>query len=370
MPDEVSDDIFDTVNREPDLDDSGGDHRRQTAELRREDATGSSVHTRSNSPLSYADDDEGGHNVPSQRSPDARPAEGGNETTPNLTEGRPIERQASQLDRNRIQIEDPEDDDHTGPPPNTTVLWNEHTFQDEQMARFGIVVQKDLRILTCVKCKCVVDPSAIGRHIRREIPRAKITEEYCAELRKKFNLIPKQELERPKTLQPAIPNLELRVGYWYCSECCYAVRRKHTLLTKHTTCRNSEPKQGYAQAYFGSHHQGGFFAVAVAQSQPPDRTLNLVKAFKRRFPDPLPENEPIRHPENPRDTNHFLSVRPWMEVVEGLTGKQVWEAVRGVNARMKLAISPSVGKYVDDINTELGKDDMYRQGVAIGSFNG
>lgn len=310
----------------------------------------------------YADEDDQAlnRNDSSQRS---RVAEGDDETTTRPSEGSSVQPQLTR---------DPDQENgRDEPTPNPTIPWDEHTIQDEQMVQLGIAVNTELRILTCIKCKQAIDPSAIRKHIRRDLPHVAVTDEYCEGIRQKYSLIPRDELTPPTGLRPAVPNLELRSNYFYCSVCFHAVKLRTSLANKNVhSCPVYEARRGYAQAYFPSHNQGGFFAVTVPEQPPPNEAFDLVGAFKSKYPEPLPQDQPIAIPEDARNTHSFLTDAGWANIVNGLTGRQVWEAARGADRGTKGLISPSIGKYVDDINAELQKAETYSWGVAIGSYNG
>ena len=140
-----------------------------------------------------------------------------------------------------------------GQPP--IIPWDKHTVQEESMIQLGIVVNTELHIFTCLKCKQVIDPSVICKHILHNLPHAEVTDQYCDEMRQRYSLTPKDKLTPPAGLRPAIPNLELRSDYVYCSVCFHAVKLQSSLANKKVhSCAVYKPKTGYAQAYFPSHN--------------------------------------------------------------------------------------------------------------------
>lgn len=253
------------------------------------------------------------------------------------------------------------------PTADITIPWDKYTIQDDKMARLGIAAYTPLGILTCIKCKSVIDPCNIYTHIRGELPHADVDKDYCQSLRERFSLIEAHELKPPTTLRPAIPNLQLHHNYSYCSVCCHAYQREHSLMTKHH-CPHFSVRSGCAQAYFPFYHHGGFFAVAKPLPPPTDQGVDFVEVLKSKYRDPVPADLPIDIPENPRDSNHFLSHRNWGGIVKGLCGRQLWDAVRTANQNLRGAIRHSVDWYVNDVNGKLKTEHPDVWGDAIGSY--
>ena len=276
-----------------------------------------------------------------------------------------------------VPVPDPHHDAGNGPPDtcckagisDIVVPWDKDTFQDEEMARYGIAVYIPLHILTCTTCKLVIDPWDIDSHIHKDLPHAKVDKAYCKRLRERFSLVERYKLRPPATLRPAIPNLRLYHNCHSCSVCFHAFKTRHSLITKHH-CPNSSVIFGYAQAYFPYSHQGALFAVTLPPSPPADlEEVDFVEALKSKYRDPDPEVLPIVIPQDPRDTNHFLKLENWGGVVQGLSGHLLWNTVRTANQSLRDMVYRSVEKYVNDVNDELGKKHTFRWGQAIGSYS-
>jgi hypothetical protein len=250
-----------------------------------------------------------------------------------------------------------------------TIPWNENTLQDVEMSKLGIAIQTDLHVVTCVTCECVVDPSTLRQHISKHIPKRLIPKDYCDELQQNFSLTPKKDLLIPGTVRPAIPNLPLHRSLFHCPECGYAAFDKGT-VQKHTACGEIEPKLGYAQAYFPKEKHGRFFAVTVPEPSPPAPGLKLLENLRKEYPDPIPCERPTAVPKDACDANPFLAKEGWGTVASGLTGTEMWEAVRTRNPILRKLVAPSVEKYMSTVNGKLTEVGMHPKGVAIGSYHG
>lgn len=156
----------------------------------------------------------------------------------------------------------------------------------------------------------------------------------------------------------------------YCTVCNHAVERLRTLKSNHITCPGFEIKEGFAQTFFPRSHHGGYFAVTVPPQRRDPRPVNLVQRLKVMFPDPNPANVPMNLPENPADSNHFLSMQKWVPTLNGLTPAEIRFATREVNPDLRELVSGAVGGYMREIDESLAKNSTHQMRVAIGSFTG
>lgn len=257
--------------------------------------------------------------------------------------------------------------DHS--PISISIAWGDHTVQDEDMSAIGIAAHPNLHILTCLDCKCVIDPCDIRKHVSLHVPRSMISKDYCQELQNRFSLIAKKDLKIPGEIIPAIPTLPVFRDLPHCPECGYAVKVERS-LEKHKCCGKMTPGVGYAQAYFPKENHGGFFAVTVTEPTPPEPGLDLTEVLKQKYPDPVPGQVPITLPQHVKDTNPFLARSNWAEVVKGLTGERVWNAVRKDNDQLRGWVTPSVRRYIADVNAKLKSSNNDVEGMAIGSYYG
>lgn len=291
----------------------------------------------------------------------------------------PIQQQPSQTrtppvaDFQTSDLSDSENCDLSGSATcDLKIPWDEFTVQDDGLKRLGMVLNTKLRILTCINCKRTIDPTLIPKHLQKEhgIPRNLIDDELCETFRTKYSLTPFAELQPLTTFGPPIPNLELRAGYHYCSECCHAVKLYRS-LDGHP-CPRMVRKTGYAQSLTASRHQGGWFAVSKPKTPQDEHTLNPMAVFKAKHPELAPENRPIRAPQHARDTNHFLAHRHWIPLVEGLTGDSVWKAARETtDPELKAAISTSIDRYIDKIQEKFdGPAFPHSWRESMGSYDG
>lgn len=251
---------------------------------------------------------------------------------------------------------------------NPTIRWDESTFQDKRMSCLGIAVHTELHIVTCVTCRSVIDPDKLHAHIAKHVPKDSIPTGYQDELQDKFSLIPKKELRIPGTVRQAIPNLPLYPGVPHCPKCGYAAF-DHGTVRKHDACGPIKPDVGYAQAYYPNANRG-FFAVTVPEPSPPEPDANLVEILKRKYPDPIPSQRPVAIPKATCDANAFLKKEGWGIVVDGLTGEDIWKAVRTCDLDLRKAIAESVKKHMETVNSAISKAGMHAIGVAIGSYHG
>jgi len=256
-------------------------------------------------------------------------------------------------------------------PFDIPMIWDERSFQDNEMSALGIIAHPELKILTCSTCKHVIDPDEIRKHVSRHLPRPAVDKIDYEKLREKFSLIPKKALTIPGSIIPAIPTLHVYRNLAHCTQCGYAVKNPRS-LHRHTTCGEKvRYRLGYAQAYFPKENHGGFFAVTITEPPPnPQPGLNLLNLLKNKYPDPLPGQTPITLTEHVRDTNPFLARSNWARIFNGLTGQEVWNAVRADNDDLRGSVSPSVKRYIQDVNTKLGDSGCDNEGSAIGSYYG
>ena len=251
-----------------------------------------------------------------------------------------------------------------------TIPWDDHTVQNQKMRQLGLVVYRPLHILICIKCKSVINPDHIYSHVRRDLPHAEITPQYCERLSTKFGLTPRSRLERPSGPRSAIPCLQLREGYAYCEGCGYAAKCVRTLTSKHATCPGFGVKTGFAQSFFPHSNQGGYFAVTVPPPQRDSRPVDLVQRLKDAFPDPNPADVPIALPENPRDSNHFLHVQRWVPTLNRLTGAEIQFVTSEANPTLRGLVSNAIDRYMSTVDKSLTDDSSHSIRVAMGSYNG
>ena len=252
------------------------------------------------------------------------------------------------------------------PPSTASLSWGPDMHQDEKMTTLGIAVHTQLRIVTCVSCKVVIDPANLLAHLSQHLKKTSVSAEYCDELRASYSLIAKDKLTIPGVIIPAIPTLPVFQGLYHCKKCGYAVHDAST-LRKHTTCPPLSTSQGHAQSYFPSKRRG-FFAVTVPA--PPPKPLGLLDIVKRRYPAPLPEARPIALSDDPSQVHPFLLHEGWATVVNGLTGKEIWTAVHDANHNTRTMVAPSVTRFLADVNADLLGPNRHSNRVLIGSYYG
>ena len=249
------------------------------------------------------------------------------------------------------------------------VPWDDDTVQDPDMRKYGLVVYRPLHILLCVGCKSVINPDHIHTHVRREQRHVDITKAYCDSLKARFRLTPKSLLRRPSIPKRAIPCLQVKENYAYCSVCNRAFAHSRTLRSKHSTCPGHRVEHGLAQTFFPRSHHGGYFAVTMPPSEPRPRLTNLAQRLRNSFPDPDPVDVPITLPPNPRDSNHFLEMQQWVPTLDGLTGAEVQFIAREVNPLLRTSVRDTLGRYMDAVDESL-RHSTHAMRVAMGSYNG
>jgi predicted Fe-S protein YdhL (DUF1289 family) len=236
------------------------------------------------------------------------------------------------------------------------------------MARYGLVINRLLKIAICIGCKTVVDPKFIYNHVHKDQRQANLTKTYCEALPGRFSLTPKTLLEPPSALRPAIPCLELKDGYVYCTGCNRAMEHERSLKATHR-CRTFEIKKGFAQAFFPHSHQGGYFAVTLPPRRHDAQPVDTVQLLKNMFQDPPPQDVPIALPANPRDANHFLELKEWVPTLGGLTGSEIQFAVRDINPALRELISDSLKRYMTKVEEALTPKSRSVE-VVMGSYTG
>ena len=254
-------------------------------------------------------------------------------------------------------------------PVGIVIPWDDDTFQDKDMRLHGLVAYTPLHILICVDCHSVVDPDLIRLHVRRHHRRTSISHEYCLGLRNKFSLTPKARLKGPSTPRPAIPCLELKEGYVYCTGCNHAMEHMRSLKTKHS-CVGFEIKECFAQTFFPHIHQGGYFPVTVSPQRRELQPVDFVQTLNNAFPNPNPENLPIALPENPRDANHFLELQGWVPTLCGCTGAELWIATREINPDVRSLVSGSIKEYMSKVDYDLSNPKNHTVQCAMASYTG
>ena len=249
------------------------------------------------------------------------------------------------------------------------VPWDDNTFQDSKMRKYGLVVYLPLHILLCVGCKSAIDPNCTYAHVRREQRHVNITKSYCDSLKGRFTLTPRRLIRRPTTLRSAVPCLQVKEGYAYCSVCYHACAHDRTIRSNHNACPGHRVEHGLAQTFFPKSHNGGYFAVTMPPPEPSRRPIDLAQRLRDSFPDPSPADVPIELPPNPRDSNHFLEMQQWVPTLDGLTGAEVHFITREANPLLRASVRDALGRYMDAVDESL-KHSTHAMRVAMGSYNG
>lgn len=261
---------------------------------------------------------------------------------------------------------DHDDNSQTHVPSVPAIPWNENTFQDSLMSTLGIAVQRELKITICLGCSVVIDPARLRSHISTHLPDHKIPQGYELKLERDFSLTPTAELRIPGRVIPAVPNLPLSPGLFYCPQCGYAAFDQGT-VRRHATCGAVQPRQGYAQTYFS---RSTFFAVTTPEQPAPEPAVNLLNVLKARYPDPIPSERPTSVPKDSCDANPFLQKEGWATIVDGLKGEDIWAAVRTCHDDLRNLIRPSVKAYLRTANDSLNNPGMRGNCEKIGSYTG
>ena len=300
------------------------------------------------------------------RRPDATPSVGGTSSSAVGAGAMPTPNSSGAAKNNPTLPQPP---DSAPGKKEITVPWDSDTFQDPEMRKYGLVVNLPLHILLCIGCKSAIDPDRVYAHVRREQRHVDITRGYCDSLKRRFTLTPRRLLRRPSTLRKAIPCLQVKEGYAYCSVCYHACALDRSLQSKHRTCPGHRVKHGLAQAFFPRSHNGGYFAVTLPPPEPSRRPIDLAQRLRDSFPDPSPADVPIELPPNPRDSNHFLEMQQWVPTLDGLTGAEVHFATREANPLLRASVRDALGRYMDAVDESL-KHSTHAMRVAMGSYNG
>lgn len=318
-------------------------------------------------PSPYADDDPTNLNGDSMLSPTGHNDTGCPGGVLAVEQPPEVPRPPSTLDK--FERDGSNDEGNTDAPFGIPMVWDQRSVQDEDMSPLGIVAHPELKILTCITCKRVIDPDGIRKHISRHLPRQVVNKVNCDGLRNRFSLIAKKDLKIPRPFILAIPTLPVYRNFPHCPKCGYAVRNDRSFY-RHTSCGKIKSQLGYAQAYFPEENHGGFFAVTVSEPPTLEPGLNLMNVLKKKYPDPVAGQTPITLSQHVRDTNPFLAKSAWPQIVEGLTGEQVWNAVRKDNEGLRKSVTPSVKRYMEEVNAKLGSSGCDNEGSAIGSYHG
>ena len=271
-----------------------------------------------------------------------------------------------------VPLSDPDETaaDLSDAQPEFTIPWNESMHQDTRMSKLGLVLHTDLHFLSCVRCNLVVDPARIIHHLKKHFKRhfktLRVTDEFCSELRTEFSLLPKDQLLNPTEIRPPIPNLKLFSDYYRCPTCNHALLRQKS-FAKHRTCGKITPVPCFAQSF--SHDKNGLkFGVISPDPPPAESGFDFVAAFNAKYSDIPPDQRPIEAPRHARDTSHFLRKENWVPFVSGLTGQQVWQAVREDNGDLRKILEPSVDAFYSEVNAALSVCNRPEVGEALGSY--
>ena len=262
-------------------------------------------------------------------------------------------------------------DDVPNSSSEASVPWGDDVIQDQEMLGLGLVVYLPLHILICIGCKTVVDPKGIYDHVRGDRPSVQVTKSYCLSLEKRFSLTPKAGLEAKRPLlRSAIPCLKIREGLVRCTECNHAMEHKRSFHGAHS-CTNSTIVSSLAsQSFFPHEHQGRYFGVTLPTQPREEHPVDVVQAFKDAFPNPSPANVPIRLPDDAREANHFLATQNWIPALDGLTGGEIEDVIKGANPDLRPLVSAAITRYIFRVAKGLEDIGSHSPRVSMGSYTG
>jgi len=249
--------------------------------------------------------------------------------------------------------------------------WSEDMVQTTAMQSLGICVNTVARVIVCLACSSVIKPSDLVRHLRRAHKPLSTTPEFCDELVNTYDLHEDPLSSRPGSIITAIYGLPLVSGYFSCNTCGSAYQAEKTArdhVAKSRECNGYERRfvQTYqptsGRMYFGVNLN----PVVDDVSEDP---LDPLHYFKTTFTEPLFADIPITPPDSACDTNHFLTLEPWLDLVQGKTGRELNDFVRVREPELRKVVRVCVDRYVQTAVKDLkGVDNEAR--ATIGDYLG
>lgn len=262
----------------------------------------------------------------------------------------------------------PEEDDQAEIPK---AEWSEDMVQTTAMQSLGICVNTVVKVIVCLSCSSVIKPSDLSRHLRRAHKPLSTTAEFCDELINTYDLHEDPLTSRPGTIITAIYGLPLVAGYFTCDTCGSAYQVEKTIKDhvaksqgcsayRHRFVQTYQPTLG--RMYFGVELN----PVVDDVSEDP---LDPLHYFKANFTEPLFADIPITPPDSACNTNHFLTLEPWLDLVKGKTGRELNDFVRIREPELRKVVRVCVDRYVQVAIKDLrGVDNEAR--AAIGDYLG
>lgn len=271
---------------------------------------------------------------------------------------------------------DDRDDDGTYVPEEVVEVlkaqWSEATVQTPEMAELGICVDTTARVVVCLACSSVVKPSELAEHLKRLHPPISASTSLCERLAASHELHEDPLGSRPGAIITAIYGLDLVPDCFTCDTCGYASKsKKEKSMREHI--RKSQGckafRQRYAQTFqptSGRMYFGVDLNAAVDVDEDP---LDAFHYLQTKFAPPPFRDIPITSPESSCDSNHFLTLEPWLTLIEGKTGAELNDFVREREPELREEVRICVERFAQTAGKGLGGvDDVVR--VAMGDYLG
>ena len=257
-----------------------------------------------------------------------------------------------------------------GPPKVQKAEWSEDMVQTPEMAQLGICVNNAAKVIVCLACSAVIKPSEFSRHLARTHPPISSTASFFEQLVDAYDLHEDPHSSRPGSIITAIYGLDLVPGYLTCDSCGYACKtpkRMQIHLGKSQGCEEFSPRlvqtfQPTARRmYFGVE----LHPVVEELGDPLDPFPYITKVYAP----PSFADVPITSPESACDANHFLTIEPWLTLIEGKTGREINELVRERDPDLRKEVRLCVERYALTA-TEALNEAGHEAGVTIGDYVG
>ena len=260
-----------------------------------------------------------------------------------------------------------DEDDLVGTPK---AEWSEDMVQTVEMQQLGICVNTAAKVIVCLACSSVIKPSDLSRHLIRVHKPISTTSSFCDQLVETYGLHEDPLSSRPGTIITAIYGLDLVAGYFTCDTCGYGCREERTIkqhVARSQSCRTYRCR--YAQTFQPSSGRMYFGVELSPVVDEPEDPLDPLHYFKTRFTEPLFSDIAITCPDSACDTNHFLTLEPWLDLVKGKTGRELNDLVRVREPELRKEVRVCVDRYAQAATKDL-KDVDHEARVTIGDYLG
>jgi len=248
--------------------------------------------------------------------------------------------------------------------------WTEEMVQTAEMAKLGICINTVAKVIVCLACSSVLRPSEFSQHLSSIHKPISSTPSFFEQLVETYGL--RENLSsRPGAIITAIYGLNMFPGFLTCDDCGYACRtvnRITTHLSKSRGCETFSEKRLVQtfqptsdRMYFGVEPH----PVADELNDPFDPFPHL----KIKHAPPSFADIPITSPKSARDANNFLRSEPWLALVDGKKGRDIYDLVRERDPDLRQEVRICVERYAMTAGKAL-EDAGHEAGAAMADYVG